>query len=307
MREQRVSPINALLWILGSILLISGAVFFSLHLFQKWQNVRRNQPKYRITSIVQTGLQNNALTTEYLCELMGLSVDHPISIFDFNVKEAVHALEASPVIKEAFVSIIKPNSVYVDYALRKPLAWIYEYENTAIDEEGYLFPVYPFFSPKELPELYLGLEPFDVSPQDHDLPMGRWGVPLSSKYMKIGIDLLQKLNYLNVYRIDVSKAYAPTLGSREIVLYFEDEVLSKSKLKEHLCVFPRLVRMSTKNYEKELQRYQELRTELLEKEKMTIDFSGSAPYFKLFPLKVVDLRIDGMGFIETKKESGKSI
>lgn len=302
MKKEKVAPLNALVWIVGSILLVSGSVFFSLHFFFKWQKEYRAQPRFFIKTLVQTGPKKNALTSEYLAELMGLSVDQPTNIFEFNEKTAEEALKSSPVIKEANVRRIKPNTIYIDYVMREPKAWLYEYENTAIDEEGYLFPVYPFFSPKELPELHLGLFPFMVPPKNSDLPVGKWHIPLSGKYVSLGLDLLKQTQGLNVLRIDASKAYAPTLGSREIVLYFEDEIILKNDQKEHLCIFPRLVRLSTKNYKKELHYYRELRTEMLANEKKGLALADEAPYFQPFPLKIVDLRMEGIGFVETKKE-----
>ncbi len=41
--------------------------------------------------------------------------------------------------------------------MRTPYAYIGEFANTAIDKEGYLFPFRPFFTPKNLPILYIGL------------------------------------------------------------------------------------------------------------------------------------------------------
>ena len=301
-KEKKIAPFKALYWILASILLVSGSAAVGLFFYLKWQNKQKTDPKYWITTLVQTGPQKNALTSEYLAEVIGLSRDRPAHLFRFEVKRAEAALMRSPLIKQAKVSLVKPHTVYVDYAIRKPLAWIFEYENTAIDEEGYLFPVYPFFSPKQLPELYLGLVPFGKSVPVGENGPGQWNAPLEGKYVKLGIELLKRTRNLNVRRIDVSNAYAATLGSREIVVYFEDEILVTQNKKEHLCIFPRLVRFSTKSYLQELSNFLELRANLLQQEKTELIVPSDAPFIYSRPTQVIDLRIEGMGVIETVKE-----
>lgn len=296
---EKIAPFKALYWILTSIFLVTGSSAVGLFFFTKWQKKQKTDPKYFLTTIVQTGPQKNPLTTEYLAEVMGLSRDRPAHLFKFSVKNAEKALLNAPLIKEAKVSLVKPNTVYVDYAVRKPLAWIFEYDNVAMDEEGYLFPVYPHFTPKQLPELYLGLEPFGKSVPVGERGPGEWNVPLGGKYVTLGIDLLKRTRNLNVRRIDVSNAYAATLGSREIVLYVEDEILVTQQGKEHLCIFPRLVRLSTKNHLKELSNFIELRGNLLENEKRELIVPSDSPFIYTLPLQVIDLRIDGMGVIKT--------
>ncbi len=301
-KTAKIAPFKALYWILTSIFFVTGSAAVGLFFFTRWQNRQKTDPKYLITTIVQTGPKKNVLTSEYLSEVMDLSRDRPAHQFKFDVKRAERALLGSPLIKQAKVSLMKPNTVYVDYTVRKPLAWIFEYDNIAIDAEGYLFPVYPHFSPKQLPELYLGLEPFGKSVPVGEKGPGQWNVPLKGKYVKLGIDLLKRTRNLNVRRIDVSNAYAATLGSREIVVYVEDEILVTQAQKEHLCIFPRLVRLSTKNHLKELSNFLELRDNLLENEKDELIVSSDAPFIYSLPLQVIDLRIAGMGVIETVKK-----
>lgn len=300
--EKTIAPFKALYWILISILLVTGSSAVVLFFFLKWQHKQKTDPKYLITTIVQTGPEKNALTTEYLAEILGLSRNRPAHLMRFDVKRAETALTRSPLIKRAKVSVIKPQTVYIDYTVRKPLAWIFEYENTAIDEEGYLFPVYPFFTPKQLPELYLGLIPFGKSVEMGERGPGQWNVPLQGKYVTLGIDLLKRTRNLNIRRIDLSNAYAETLGSREIVIYLEDEILTIKQQKETLGIIPRLIRLSTKDYLKELGNFFQLRENLLAKEKEELIIPGDASFIYTCPLQVIDLRIDGMGMIEVLKK-----
>jgi cell division septal protein FtsQ len=100
---------------------------------------------------VQTGPQKEILTTTYLAELINIAADPPTPIAYFNPQLAEKRLLASPVIKEAKVELIEPDTIYIDYTVRQPWALLRDFENTAIDEFGYPFPISPFSPPKNLP------------------------------------------------------------------------------------------------------------------------------------------------------------
>jgi len=306
-KSQRIPPLKALYYLATSVLLVTGSAALILFIFLQWQHQKKRDPRLFLTTMIQTGPQKNALPSEYLAELMGMSRDQPPHLLSFNVKKKEAALLLSPLIKTAKVTLITPQTVYVDYSVRKPLAWLYEYENTALDEEGYIFPVRPFFSPKQLPELYLGLPPFGNTANPQELSGGRWNLPLQGKEVKLGLKLLQLTCHLPLRRIDLSNAYSPSLGSREIVLYLEDEFLHRTEEKEHLVIVPRLIRLSTKNFSKELSNFLELRKELLEKEKQGLNLSLDTPFIYTACLQVIDLRIDGLGFMKTVSNKQDSL
>jgi cell division septal protein FtsQ len=161
---------------------------------------------------------------------MHISADRPVVAASFDVKAAEKRLLASPVIKEARVKIIEPDTVHVDYIVRQPLAWLYDFENVALDEEGYPFPVSPFFTPKKLPEVYLGVKGF------------YWNRPLGDRNMQLALTLLQLLNRLNlqVRRVDASRAFHSSLGRREIVLILDEKGFTKA------------LRLTPKNFAQEI-------------------------------------------------------
>nr|HNA62841.1 hypothetical protein [Rhabdochlamydiaceae bacterium] len=166
-------------------------------------------------------------------------------------------LLASPVIQEASVKLINPDTVYIDYTVRQPLAALSDFENTAIDENGIPFPISPFFTPKKLIQVYLGI------------PQFFWNQPLTDSNTKLALTLLQLLEQLplEVRKIDVSQAFKGSLGQREIVMVIDEQGFSK-----HL-------RLTPKNFAQELGNYLELRKEL-----------------PLIP-QVIDLRIPQLAFI----------
>ncbi len=200
-------------------------VIFSLSLtfgFYKALSYVKEKPRLKpITTIVQTGPLKEGLKTDHLAEILHLSVDQPRSI---TPEEAEKALLKHPLIKKAAVSLLNPHTLYIDYTLRSPIFTLIDYENRAIDEEGKAFPLTPYLTPKNLPELSLG---------ETDL------YPLA-------LELLSLLG-TQVERIDLSKAQDSSLGRREVVV-----ALSSGHL----------LRLSPRNHREELERYLALQFQL---------------------------------------------
>jgi len=253
-----LSLVHALAWIVLSTLFVTGGTYRVVYGGIKLYRKKRTDSSYFLSRIVQTGPQKEALPTIYLAELMNLSADRPIHYGYFDPFLAEKKLRACPVIKEAQVHLVQPDTVYVDYTVRQPLAWLYDFENTAIDEEGTPFPVTPFFTPKNLPEIYLGLDQIT------------WNSPLEGKGIELALTLLKILAEvrLPVRRLDLSHAFAPSLGQREIVLITEDHG------------FSRTLRFSLKNYAQELGNYLTLKSRLPPTS------------------QVIDLRLPQLAFIE---------
>lgn len=295
-RKPPLSLVAALTWIVGSTFLISGTTYTTLKYVQKQKSSKGFDPHYRIVSIVQTGPQREALKTVYLAELMGISIDRPIPSFSFNCELAKKRLLQSPVIKEAEVKISSPSSLYVDYTARQPLAWLYDYVNAAVDEEGYLFPVSPFFSPKKLPEIYLGISSETL----------KWNTQLKNKEIALAISLLKLLSeplYRDLFslrRIDVSNAYAESYGIREVVILTEDQIVMHQNEKEVHFVIPRFLRLSTKNYTQELGNYLKLREQMLEEERAELLFPADETTLVRLPEKTIDFRIPQLAFVKKK-------
>ncbi len=285
---------KALYGILASIVVVTGGAALFLLLYHKWQGQKREDPSYFITKIVQTGPEKNALPTEYLAELLRLSKDRPAHLFSFDIKSAEALLTSSPLIKQAKVRLVRPDTVYIDYTARKAVATLYEYPNVAIDEEGHLFPISPFYAPKQLPEIYLGLASSLASDEKERF----WSSPLQSKEVRLALDLVKKTEHLKVRWVDVSKAFLPSLGSREVVILLEEESCLRFNGKEHLCKFPHYVRLRCKQIDQALSNYLELSVTLLAKAKAQLTLPQDAPYLYTLPEQVIDLRVEGMGFIE---------
>lgn len=277
------------------------ATFFSVQYFWKQSKLKKiHDAQYNITAIIQTGPEKEALQTGYLAELLDLSVDQPTNLYLFDPKLAEKKMLSSPIIAEAQIKKMPPNVVYVDYAIRKPIARLGDYQNIAIDKEGYMFPLSPFFSPKELPEIYLGLPDFGAGVDSLGRKGGQWLTPLQDKYFLLAMEILQYLegspwrDGIRIKRIDVSNAFAKSLGQREIVLSTEEDLIVKAT---QVCTFPKTLRLCPKDYAKQMQHFLTLRKNMLDDYSRQLT-DAVIPRCGKFSSRIVDLRIPHLAFVE---------
>lgn len=222
-------PFNrALLWIFLSTLLISGTSTIVWAYYVHVRQVRAQDSRYTIRVIVQRTSDLERLPTNYLAELLGLSVDKPQNLYRYNTKLAEQKLLASPLIQRAKVKKGLKNTIFIDYKVRRPIAYIGDFANTAVDVYGYQFPVAPFFTPKRLPTLILGAPEYS----SHADP----------RHFALAKEVLQLFPEHSVSLVDVSEAYHKSFGRREIV----------AKLGEHT------LRLGTKNFATAIKNYEAL-------------------------------------------------
>lgn len=281
---------KALFYLIGSTTLTATLSLFGGWLWKNHQKTRLHSEKYRIQTIVQTGPEKEALKTAYLAELLDLSVDAPTQLYALDLKAAEKKLLASPLIKAAKLKRIPPCTLYIDYEVRKPVAWLSDYKNIAIDKDGYLFPVTSFLSPKQLPEIYLGQKEFS------------WN--LSGEPLTLALEILLKLESapwtagLKVQRIDVSNAFSPSLGTREIVLFTEEEIVFSAP-KEAVYTFPKILRLAPRGLEQQLSNFFSLRkTMLSDYSKQLSSLNENECVSRKFSPRIIDLRIPQLAFVE---------
>lgn len=241
-------------------------IYLTIGGFYRWSQSRRDKISsqhisHYLCKIIQTGPQKEALNTIYLAELMHISADRPVLLSEFNLKLAKYNLLQSPVIKDAFIKIISPDTLYIDYTIRQPVARLADFENVAFDSEYIPFPIFPFFTPKNLLQIYLGVDEIV------------WNKPLPVQKTKLALDIVNLLTKtpLNVKCIDVSKAFEDNLGTKEIILTLEEH----NRLK--------YLRLTPKNINQEIGNYLELRGQLASCE------------------QTIDLRIPQIAFIHDEK------
>jgi hypothetical protein len=279
---------QSLFCLIGSTCLTLSVSLIGYSAWKKQKNEKLRSSTYRISAIIQTGPEKEALKTAYLAELLGLSADCPTQLYAFNEKKAENRLLASPLIASAKVERLPPSTLYIDYEIRKPVARLADFSNTAIDKEGYLFPIEPFFPPKRLPEIYLG------APSNS-------GWQIKSPYLDLALEILQFLETapwkegIRIQRVDVSNAFASSLGQREVVLFTEEEMSIRKTEGEIVCVFPKILRLAPKDYTQQLSNFFALRRAMMEdyrKQLASIQEGGR------FAPRIVDLRIPQLAFVE---------
>lgn len=167
---------HALAWIIASILVITCPSYAIM----KWvlSTQRTKDAAFVLRRIIQTGPQKEALKTEYLAEWLGLCSDLPCNVKHFtphsvekqtsgaftqlkqglfsraryNCRLAKQRLLKSPLISRAEVKWIKPETLYIDYTIRQPIAWLEDYDNIVFDKEGFPFPLPLFLLPRICPQ-----------------------------------------------------------------------------------------------------------------------------------------------------------
>lgn len=277
-----------------AIIALSVGIFLSgiglaLLYYRHIRELYAHNEDYQIAAVVQTSTSKELLKTVYLAELMDLSIDQPVNLYKFSTKEAKRKLLKSPLIKDAKVTRIRPKTIYVDYQIRQPIAFLIDYSNTAVDAEGYLVPFSPFFTPKNLPEVHIGLQSKSLE--------NVWGQAVKDPRLQLAFSLMEYLtkHYCSgetlLRRIDVSHAQSLSCGQREIVIMLEDQVERAAQGKAVLCITPWILRLDVKDYEAGLSRYAVLRQQVLKE--MVVAGEG---VIRQSPL-IVDLRLPHLAFL----------
>ena len=104
---KKISYVRALTWIVGSAFVFSFLAHKIIN--YSFAKKRKSAQKQILSYIIQTGPQKEAILSDYLAQLLDLSVDEPTSFVAFNLEEAKLKLTKSPILSEVLVKKIKPN------------------------------------------------------------------------------------------------------------------------------------------------------------------------------------------------------
>jgi hypothetical protein len=285
MTSKQVPLVIALGWIVASMF-FTGVVGYKI----KERSHLKEKERQTITKILQRGSQKEALSSRYLAEVLSLSIDRPSLAKNFDLTLAAKKLCSSPVIEKAKVFLQQTDTLVVDYETRRPAALLYDYTNIALDAAGVPFPLFPFYSPKNLTEIFLG-----------EGVVLQWNKAIAHPKLELALKLYKILSLapFALKRIDVSEAFADTLGKRQIVLILEESFKMPWQTQEITCILPRILRLNTKDYLQELGNYLVLRDdETLAFDPETAKFDAGAKV-ALLPKQVIDFRVANMAFIKT--------
>ncbi len=248
--------------------------------------------QYRLIAIIQDCSQKESLKTVYLAEWLNLSLDKPINLYQFDTKVAEQRLLASPLIKKTSVKKILPGTLYIHYHIRVPIAYLGDYTNTAFDTEGTLFPFSPFFTPKKLPVIYIGLDRLEKG----------WGACLlNDKRLQLAFNILEKMQAkaMDVTQIDVSRAFADSYGQRQIVIIVEECLEREHQGKSISAIQPYILRLNVEDYLQNLANYLILRDHLAQESiKQILGMEIVQDERLILKPSVIDLRIPHLAFIK---------
>lgn len=211
-KKNKIPLPKAIIYILLVTLCVNGGFLIALEYYNSLKNRRQTEGKYQVVAIVQATDEAEPLKTMCLAELLNLSCDKPSNLYRFNVSEALDMLYRSAIIKEAKIQKILPGTLYIEYSLRHPVAYLADYTNTVLDEKGILFPHKPYLTPKNLPEIAFGLE---------EESGFKWGQSLPKEKLDLALKILEIIKAfpsLSVEKIDLSRAFLQSEGQSEIVL-----------------------------------------------------------------------------------------
>ncbi len=293
---------QALKWIITSTLVTSGFTAAGLFYWNHHQENLTSNDRYNIVALYQSCTHKELLQTDFIAELLDLSFDKPTNLYRFDINSAKQKLATCPIIKSVELKKVKPSMLFVEYSLRQPIAYLAEYTNTAIDAEGILIPSMPFYTPKNLYEVILGL------------PSGlNWGMKLLGNRITLVQELYEEItradyadaDSFRLTRIDVSKAFSKRCGEREIVLFFEESIESgiENKVGKNLQL---TLRLSPDNWQEQLINYQRLRSklraeasELREESEGDVGAVGKPLHF------IIDMRLSQLAFIQHVKSGSR--
>lgn len=224
---QRFSLSRAIAFIGLWTLLISGTATAS---WLGWRYFASRQlgdaTSHCITAIGQRCRVGEPIPTLFFAETLGLAVDVPVNLYNFDLERATASLLSYPAIKEAVLHRMPPNTLWVEYSVRTPVALLADFTNIAVDSEGVPFPLAPILTPKVLPHIFLGINQEDVLPfytnalsQESSLLLQR---------LHLGLDILKECRGVSSEEgcrrlawVDVALAQAESWGRRQIVLGFD--------------------------------------------------------------------------------------
>lgn len=255
--------------------------------------------------MVLTGPQKEGLKASFFAEVLHLSVDKPTKASELDTKKAKEELCKHPVIEKAEIELLEEDTLFIEYTMRKPMARLGDFENLAFDRLGYIFPLKPYFSPKNIPSVYFGDLVFDAEKIDPIKPQVSWNKPLQGSLFELAFNLLELIyseplrRLMEVRTIDVSQAFADSLGKREIVLEVEETIPVKQGKKNFTVIEKRFLRLSAKNYAKDLGNYLKLR------KKLATEYATKIKEGRVDLLSpkttIIDLRIEKMAFIKEQQ------
>ena len=186
--------------------LLYGAILLSLLFFLR---SRLSSPT-PVGYIAARAEGSFSLPFDVIQYLLGLSSEEKGDLSKIDIHGLETRLLQCPAMDKAQVRKLFPDTLVIDYALRKPVFQLGGGQNLVLDEEGCVFRRAPYFPALQLPNLYF---------PHSDTPMGLIQTIVNNKELFLScVSLCRSLKHLgfHVESIDAEEALAFGLFRREI-------------------------------------------------------------------------------------------
>ncbi len=249
-----------------SILIVNGLAGAGLYIYHV--SLKKRLSEWTVRQILERG--KGELPPGFLAEALELSQDQPVPWDSFNTKEAEKKLEGYPFFKKVKVRKIEPNAVLVDYVLRIPIAKVADLVNYAIDQEGVIFPLEPYYSAKRLPSI-------------------RFGQKVTQKKALEAFSLIDEIKTVEtpprIWLIDMTESESNRLGKRQIVALLEEHYAHHNSIQKQ----PLLLQLAADDPIEAVERWKRMR-ELLKNRRIESEVVDNK-------VVVIDLRHLGKAYI----------
>ena len=173
---------------------------------------KKNEQAVILNVLIQKTPTLNALSPRFFSDYLGLCPNgRPLLLKKLDQLKIQKKLQEFPVFKTIQSELTHGGELIVSYELRKPLYILKDYDNLGLDQEGVIIPITPYYSPKKLPEVYLGLDKVTWN-KKHKIEYAHQIVSYFNKY---------RLDIFNIKLIDLSLLDHAIPAYREVVLTVE--------------------------------------------------------------------------------------
>ena len=194
---------------------LSCSFWTGAFLLKRWYCDRsKSQGEKTIQQIISHPCSEYRLPHSLLTQL--LNITPQTSLMTIDLKRCKERLQDALVFEDIRLSKAPPSTLYISYRLRRPVAQLAAIDNIGVDQNGTLFPLYPFYTPLALPSLFLPLSPQPTVSELQQETDCR-------KEMAIGLNLLSlltplcKKNGLSLTALDLSRSTHSSFFRREII------------------------------------------------------------------------------------------
>lgn len=166
----------------------------------------------KLTTLIQKTPTRQTLSPRFFSNYLRLNpYGKNLAINRLDIDKINKKLKAFPIFKSIDAEMTKEGALQINYFLRNPEYQLKDYTNCGIDDEGFLMPLTPFYTPKKLTQVFLGLDKLDFSKA--------YQVSLANEV--IHFFRLNQLDQLTVTMIDLSKMKAVIKSHQEVIVTIE--------------------------------------------------------------------------------------